>query len=149
GPDGEPRGVIPLPPGAGTPESLAAAGCAIWLVTCREGGALELWQASRTEPVFKPATLADLASLPRTNLVAFSAAGLCPGGPGPGAVPVVHCFDFRGCPVDPGKVAPPQPPGLAKTGDLVTLPIDSGIARCRWHRVRIDADLPLGTSLKL
>lgn len=153
GPDGEPRGAIPLPPGAGAPERLAAAGCAIWLVTCRDDsddGVLDLWKATRLDPVFKPATLKDLAaSLPPTGLVAFSETGFCLSDPGPGAVPVVHCFDFRGCPVATGSVGSPQPPTLAKDGDLVTLAIDSGIARCRWHRVRLDADLPIGTSLKL
>jgi len=153
GPDGEPRGAIPLPPGVGAPERLAAAGCAIWLVTCRDDsddGVVDLWKATRLDPVFKPATLKDLAaSLPPTGLVAFSETGFCLSDPGPGAVPVVHCFDFRGCPVATGSVGSPQPPTLAKDGDLVTLAIDSGIARCRWHRVRLDADLPIGTSLKL
>jgi phage tail-like protein len=147
---GDPRGTIPLPAGAGPADRLAASGCSIWLVTRRSGGTFDLWKATRQEPVFKPATVEDLAaSLPRTPLVASSDAGFCLADPGPGAVPVVRCFDFRGCPISEGDVEPPRPPALEREGHLVTFAIDSGIARCRWHRVRIDADLPLGTSIQV
>lgn len=33
------------------------------------------------------------------------------------------------------------PPGVTEAA-LVTVPLDSGISRCRWHRIRIDADVP-------
>lgn len=150
GPGGDPRGAIPLPTEAGSAERLAAGGCAIWLVTCRCDGAFDLWKATRPEPVFKPATVEELAaSLPRTALVAVSKAGFCLSDPGRGAVPVVRCFNFQGCPVSDGEVEPTRPPARVQEGDLATLAIDSGIDRCRWHRVRIDADLPLGTSIQV
>lgn len=150
GPGGDFRGAIPLPPGAGRVERLAAGGCGIWLVTCREGGNFDLWKTTRQEPVFKPATVAELAaSLPRTALVAVSAAGFCLRDPGLGAVPVIRCFDFQGCPASEGEIEPPQPPSREREGELVTFAIDSGIARCRWHRVRVDADLPVGTSIRV
>jgi phage tail-like protein len=153
GPSGDPRGAILLPPGAGRAERLAAGGCngcGIWLATRRDDCNFDLWKATRHEPVFKPPTVEDLAaSLPRTGLVAVSDAGFCLADPGPGAVPVLRCFNFRGCPVPEGEVEPPRPPAREREGKLVTLAIDSGIARCRWHRVRIDADLPLGTSIEV
>src|SRR5439155_5930031 len=43
----------------------------------------------------------------------------------------------------------PEPPRLETKGQLLTGPLDSGIPRCRWHRVRMDADVPVGTSLEL
>jgi phage tail-like protein len=38
---------------------------------------------------------------------------------------------------------------VQKQGQLLTQPLDSGIPRCRWHRVRIDADVPAGTALSV
>ncbi|HEV7669578.1 MAG TPA: phage tail protein [Thermoanaerobaculia bacterium] len=150
GPSGDPRGAIPPPMGAGTAERLAAGGGSIWLVTRRKDGVFDLWRAKRKTATWKPATIAKLAkSLPRTPLVAVSATGFCLADRGPGAVPVVRCFDFAGCPIAEGEVEPPQPPERQREGELATLAIDSGIPRCRWHRARIDADLPPGTSIEI
>ncbi|MCX4673183.1 hypothetical protein OG453_42245 [Streptomyces sp. NBC_01381] len=38
------------------------------------------------------------------------------------------------------------PSGVTEAA-LVTVPLDSGISRCRWHRVRVDADVPSGSAL--
>jgi hypothetical protein len=38
------------------------------------------------------------------------------------------------------------PSGVTEAA-LVTVPLDSGISRCRWHRIRIDADVPSGSVL--
>jgi len=150
GAGGDPRGAIPPPAGACSVERLAAGGGSIWGVTKRPDGGFDLWRAKREKPTWKPATLASLAaSLPRTPLVAVSAAGFCLADPGPGAVPVVRCFDFAGCPIAEGAVEPPLRPERAREGELATLAIDSGIPRCRWHRARIDADLPPGTSIEI
>jgi phage tail-like protein len=37
--------------------------------------------------------------------------------------------------------------GCATSGILTTDPLDSGLDRCVWHRVELDADLPDGTSV--
>ena len=60
---------------------------------------------------------------------------------------------------DPGAGAPlPEPvqegdalvlPSGITEAALVTVPLDSGISRCRWHRVRVDADVPPGSALVL
>ncbi|MGD8277973.1 MAG: phage tail protein [Gemmatimonadota bacterium] len=34
-------------------------------------------------------------------------------------------------------------------GTLVTEPLDSRIEQCHWHRVQLDADVPLGTSIEI
>ncbi|MFI1258540.1 hypothetical protein ACH4U6_32815 [Streptomyces netropsis] len=57
----------------------------------------------------------------------------------------------------PGPHGPLPPPVVAgdalvlgpgvREAALVTAPLDSGISRCRWHRVRIDADVPSGSAL--
>ncbi|MFF3400113.1 hypothetical protein ACFYW6_16475 [Streptomyces sp. NPDC002659] len=38
------------------------------------------------------------------------------------------------------------PPGVTEAA-LVTVPLDSGSSRCRWHRIRVDADVPSGSAL--
>ncbi len=42
------------------------------------------------------------------------------------------------------KVADPE-----VRGQYLSAPLDSGIPGCRWHRIRIDADLPEGTRLEV
>ncbi len=37
----------------------------------------------------------------------------------------------------------------ARRGQLVTTAIDSHVPRCRWHRVRVDADVPVGTRIEV
>ena len=39
-----------------------------------------------------------------------------------------------------------MPPGVTEAA-LVTVPLDSGISRCRWHRIRVEADVPSGSAL--
>ncbi|WP_051745282.1 phage tail protein [Streptomyces yerevanensis] len=38
------------------------------------------------------------------------------------------------------------PPDVTEAA-LVTIPLDSGISRCRWHRVRVVAEVPSGSAL--
>jgi phage tail-like protein len=35
------------------------------------------------------------------------------------------------------------------SGRLLTVPLDSGLPGCRWHRLRVDAEVPPGTSVSL
>jgi phage tail-like protein len=37
----------------------------------------------------------------------------------------------------------------AKEGSLLTEPLDSGLERCAWHRVELDADIPSGCSVEV
>jgi phage tail-like protein len=150
GPGGELRGEVPLPEGRRAERLAAGRGCSIWLVGRDVNGALDLWRATRHDPVFRPAPVADLtASLPRGGVAAVSAVGFCLTETTSGNVPVARCFTWRGCALQEREVEPADPPVFETLGQLLTLPIDSGIARCRWHRARIDADLPPGTSVEL
>lgn len=42
---------------------------------------------------------------------------------------------------------PPTPASYEKTGQLLTAALDSGVPGCRWHRLRVDAEVPPGTSV--
>jgi phage tail-like protein len=56
------------------------------------------------------------------------------------------CWNWRGCPDGPWD----EPPSAARPhGQLLTSAIDSGIRRCRWHRVRADGVVPPGTQLEV
>jgi phage tail-like protein len=56
-------------------------------------------------------------------------------------------FDWRGQTMpggDVGRAGTPREP----RGQLLTAALDSGITGCRWHRIRLDAELPDGTGLE-
>lgn len=53
----------------------------------------------------------------------------------------------RFCPLDPIPPVPPAAPSFAGTGTFVTTALDSRLHRCVWHRVRLEARMPAGTSV--
>src|SRR5262249_31300847 len=62
------------------------------------------------------------------------------------------CFARQGGqPAKPGDVIPPviAKPPAPRGGVFMTRAIDSYLPRCRWHRLRVDADLPAGTSIRV
>lgn len=58
------------------------------------------------------------------------------------------CFDWRGRPV-PAVDEAAGPDRLARRGQYLTLALDSRLPGCRWHRLRVDAEVPEGTSLEI
>jgi phage tail-like protein len=177
GPAGEVRGklMIALPPGLEAGETIdrlaASDDCSIWLVTkTKENSAcsgnrdvqsdadganggnshavLRLWRAARTDKEFKKASIEGLqkAFKPTGLTAANEKKGFCIKECGTDGLPVTHCFDWDGQPLET-EITPPPAPHRFERGQLLTQAIDSGIPRCRWHRVRIDADVPSGTAL--
>lgn len=113
---------------------LAASACAIWL--CTGDGELYRWQ--REQPGWRRPDAFE--GLPVSNLQHLDANGFC--------------LDAQGCWNWYGRAMPaPQQPTLvaqcATQGQLLTGALDSGIPRCRWHRVRIEAQVPAGTALEV
>jgi phage tail-like protein len=143
---GEPLGRwrAPLPAGTHAIDRLGVGSdCTLWIVARDADGTLSLWRATREAPEFVRAGPADLSgSFAPTMLVVAGEEGFClrdgPLGP-------TCCFDWYGHPAS----APPPMPAVARArqGQLLTTAIDSGTARCRWHRVRLEATVPPGTSL--
>lgn len=78
-----------------------------------------------------------LATLP--DGLTISEDGLCIAGRG--------CFDWRGRPLAATDL-PMLGAALRPRGQYLSQPLDSGIPGCRWHRVRIDADVPDGCLLE-
>lgn len=117
----------------------------LW-VLASDGGTLSLWTGTAGHGPFSPATPDDLkAAVRQTALSAEGDDGFCLAGTGADGLPATSCFTWAGDPMPPGQISP----ALATPGSLLTGPLDSGIPRCRWHRVRVDADLPKGTALSV
>jgi len=126
---------------------------AVWVVTREpEGGGvlLRLWRAATGDKEFRPATVSELAAgFKPTGLVAAAKVGFCLQDVGPDGLPVKCCYSWYGRCLESSEVKTPASPAREDQGQLLTLPIDSGIPRCKWHRVQIDADVPAGTSLEV
>ena len=154
GPTGDALGALPIqiPADAGTPDRLAVSkDHTVWLVTRATPGVLKLWKAVCTDRQFQPAETAELATaFEATGLTAAEdGMGFCLSQSGSEGAPVERCFSWYGRPVNPGDIPRPAPLQRQTQGQLLTQAIDSGIPRCRWHRVRITADVPLHATLTI
>ncbi|MFE5159739.1 phage tail protein [Streptomyces sp. NPDC056697] len=113
----------------------------VWLLT-DDGGRLGIHRGGHGRP-FRPATVDELAAaLAPSALTSADQDGFCLGEKGPEG-PETTCFTWQGLPRDP---APPATDAYPTSGTYLTTLIDSGISRCRWHRVRVDAEVPAGTA---
>jgi phage tail-like protein len=134
---------VPLPSGL-VRRIAVGSDCALFVVML-DGGSFKLYRLARNGSRFEPRDLgAVAAALPPSGVVADDANGFCLEEPTGSGVPQITCFGWDGC----SPVTPPLPPPGAryqKQGQLLTLALPSGIPRCRWHRVRIDAEVPPGT----
>jgi phage tail-like protein len=124
--------------------------CTIWLVTRASDGSLKLWRAARDDKEFNKASIEDLAKAFKPNgLIAASDIGFCLEEHRLDGLPVTYCFSWYGRPINESEIKRPSPPARYTQGQLLTQAIDSGIPRCRWHRVRIEADVPPGTAVAI
>jgi len=112
-------------------------------------GTYKLWHAREGDAAFLAGTLAELAaSMAQSALVDDAANGFCISRTDTDGSTISCCYGRGGEPLPPGGVVPASPAYQAQ-GQLLTAAIDSGIPRCVWHRVRIEADIPVGTSVSV
>ncbi|WP_370961950.1 phage tail protein [Amycolatopsis sp. cg9] len=112
-------------------------GRTIWLLT-EEAGRFRIYRDHRES------TMDDLAAaLPPSSLVRADEDGFCLREHGPDGE-VTSCYDWAG---QPRAEPAPEAGQFVTEGEFTTFRIDSGISRCRWHRVRVDADVPAGTAV--
>jgi len=135
-----------LAPAPGPIARLAAARGAIWAAIERAGA----FAVVRLDAAgWRAAPLDELRAAVRdTGLAAADDRTACVEVPRAGLAPRIACLDRAGRPV----AAPPPaaPPPRHPAGRIASrIPIDSGIARCRWHRVRVELELPERTGLEL
>ena len=95
-------------------------------------------------PTSRPRRTTWTAAVDQTSLTVATDQGFGLTEPGPDgdlAHPLLRLGRAEVGPISPETAA------LQTTGQLLTTAIDSGQPRCRWHRVRVDADVPAGTSV--
>lgn len=143
-----PAGVERVAAGVIPPRGKRSCRGAVWVVT-NVNGALRLWRARRRDRAFRPIGTGTFAqSLPATGLTTFSADGFCVLDRTAAGAEIERCYGRDGCP--PAAPMPPvAQPAREPRGQLLSGAIDSGQPRCRWHRVRIDADVPVGTTVSV
>ena len=90
--------------------------------------------------VIHPGDSGPFDELAPTGVTAATELGFCLGDRG--------CFDWDGEPLDPGALGPDDD-RYATAGTYLSEPLDSGVPGCRWHRVRLDADVPAGTTVQV
>jgi phage tail-like protein len=148
---GESRGSLKAPlPTSGATQSIAVDGSdQVWIVE-EKSGSFTLWSAAREAAQFQPGAIVDLrAAFSATGLTTASDAGFCFDQDTQRGLDVTTCFSWYGRPLDSESVIPPSPPQRQAQGQLLTLVLDSGVPRCEWHRVQLDADVPPKTSLSM
>jgi hypothetical protein len=151
GPGGEPRGSLAAPlPSPGTPLSVAVDSDGVVWVVMNQSGSWTLWRAPRGAAAFAPAAVADLQkAFSPTGLLTASRAGFCFDQDAPRGLGVTTCFSWYGRPIKAGEVVPSPPSPRQAQRQLITGPLDSGVPRCTWHRVRVDADVPPKTTISI
>ncbi len=124
--------------------------CSIWLVTRNSDDVLKIWRATRDDYKFIKASIEELKkAFKPTGLKAVDEnKGFCMEECGSDGLPVTSCFNWDGQVLSSAIEPTPEPLRYDK-GQLLTKAIDSGIPRCRWHRLQVDADVPSGTSLQI
>lgn len=109
---------------------------------------VQLWHAAPGATRFEPQLDVEAArrALGPTGASRADHRGFCLDTCHPDGGLTERCFDPSGAPL-PAGLPPAEPPRRAQTGTLTTQALDSGLPRCRWHRVRVEADVPPRTSV--
>jgi phage tail-like protein len=146
--DGRIHGMLPVPAGHIVERIACGSDQMVWLLA-KKGSAFHLWRAARDAKQFEPATPDQaIAHLPLTGVYASASQGFCLQDRADDGSLVTRCYSWYGRDLG-ADLMPPGGAVLQTHGQLLTLPIDSGIPRCRWHRVRVDADVPAGTAVEV
>jgi phage tail-like protein len=126
---------------------MVAAGSVLWIAVAAPG-TVHLFHLRGCDLI--RGTLAELAEQARLTMLAAAtddvACLLIPRG---GGEPRTSCIDRCGRPEKP----PPATSGPARaregTAETIDTPIDSGMPRCHWHRVRLQLYLPARTGVTI
>jgi phage tail-like protein len=118
----------------------------VWVVM-QQNESWTLWSAGPQDRKFTLARVGQLRNaFALTGLVAASPDGFCFNEDPRRGLGTAACFNWYGRPLPAAAVAAYPLPPLDLNGQLMTQVIDSGVPRCQWHRVRVDADVPPGTT---
>lgn len=122
----------------------------LWLVVRHDGERKLFVQVVRRDPAFEEASAARLAqAFARTALIRSDSHGFCLTRGTPDADAAELCFDWYGRPIEGACVHGGGTAHFATQGQYLTAALDSGIPRCTWHRIRIDALVPDNSALAI
>ena len=139
-PSGDLAGAMELGADAAVTHLAQAPDCSVWAVLATAGHDPRIVRASRPGVDFEPTTLAAAeAALPRAALDAVGDDGFC--------LHDGHCYGWDGRPL--AALDAPPAADLPRRGQLLTAAIDSGLPRCRWHRVRVETSVPDGATVEV
>lgn len=123
-----------------------------------------LWLATEIAPnrfvLFSQDTVFDPAFIPRkgvdlakafepTAAVRSGQSGFCLRRGGSKGGPLTLCWNWFGRSIAPECIETMAGRGYATQGQLLTHALDSGMPRCRWHRLIFDAEIPAGTRVSV
>lgn len=118
----------------------------VWVVM-QQNGSWTLWSAGPRDQHFAAATIGALQNaFAPSGLVAASPEGFCFNEDTRRGLGTTTCFNWYGRPLQAAAMGSYPLPPLNQSGQLLTQKIDSGVPRCQWHRIRVDADVPPGTT---
>jgi phage tail-like protein len=120
----------------------------VWVVF-RLADSFTLWRALKGDVTFvqQTSTSALQTAFPQSALAIAARDGFCFNEDTAHGLGVLTCFSWYGRPLKQCDLTPYSSPQRQTQGQMITLELDSQVARCEWHRVRLDADIPLGTAL--
>lgn len=147
--EGAPVGKIELNTGLTVNRMAEGSDCRIWVLVETASGSYQILVIG-SDGIPVPTTLDELAqAFPRTHLAVTSPEGFCFDWPVSEGLPTRCCYDWHGGCLPGDAIVPTAGPALERYGQLLTLPLDSEVEGCRWHRIRVDADVPAGTSVSV
>jgi phage tail-like protein len=140
---------LPLPKDTETVDRLALSNSGeLWIVAGRCPARLWRWNACGSKWIAEDTARLSDGFSPQDTRLLIRKNGFCLGHPG---VPTTDwlCFTYHGDPIARAHLTEFSPPAYQSSGSFLTAPLNSGIPRCRWHRVRVDADVPPQTSVEI
>lgn len=119
----------------------------IWVLSRDDTRRLRLARFKRTGARLEQADPALLPEvLPPTGIQRWNDTGLCWASE---RGPVAPCIGRDGEALDGRTIPPLGRRARERQGRMETLPIDSGEPRTVWHRIRLDAEVPSGTEVRV
>lgn len=123
--------------------------CRLWIVVVANG-VFRILHVKRGDTVWAEGDLETLLqAFPDSGLQITTERGFCLRQTQAMRNEPLCCYNGYGRPVSQAEIEEPPAPVYETAGQLLTLALDSGIPRCRWHRVRIDADVPDESTVSL
>ncbi len=123
----------------------------LWIVTDAPYGGFALWaQSASSDPAFHPKSIEDLAAaFARTDATNSNHRGFCIKRGAEDLSKTLLCWTWFGRRTEADCITDSLSAAFATQGQLLTHALDSGVPRCIWHRLRIDADVPPNTRLEI